>query len=211
MWSVAAWPLLEPISRYPVTCAGLCGLVEGWVPVDASSGCPVIDWAVETRRWGAGWWPWWWLGGDMPHRPVSQIRAPSGGLSRTSGSYDKTTRTAICFEHKTQYILIRAPCTRIVVQRPVTRSFDVFFDLHLNKWLSKQWWGWWFETPSPPLWLHCNGLQTHTWCMWYPIMKCWNTRILIVWPFLKKSFSAVCPKKYAQDWCFVAFGCMVTA
>ena len=32
-----------------------------------------------------------------------------------AGSYDKTTRTAICFEHKTQYILIRAPYTRIVV------------------------------------------------------------------------------------------------
>ena len=29
--------------------------------------------------------------------------------------YDKTTRTAICFEHKTQYLLIRAPYTRIVV------------------------------------------------------------------------------------------------
>ena len=29
--------------------------------------------------------------------------------------YDKTTRTAICFEHKMQYLLIRAPCTRIVV------------------------------------------------------------------------------------------------
>ena len=27
-------------------------------------------------------------------------------------------------------------------QRPVTRSFDVFFDLRLNKPLSKQWWGW---------------------------------------------------------------------
>ena len=67
MWSVAVWPLLGPVSRYPVTCAGLCGLVEGWVPVDASSGCPIIDWAVETRRWGAGWWPWWCLGGDMPH------------------------------------------------------------------------------------------------------------------------------------------------
>ena len=25
-------------------------------------------------------------------------------------------------------------------QRPVTRSFDVFFDLRLNKWLSKQSW-----------------------------------------------------------------------
>ena len=30
-------------------------------------------------------------------------------------------------------------------QRPVTRSFDVFFDLRLNKLLSKQPWGWWFE------------------------------------------------------------------
>ena len=42
-------------------------------------------------------------------------------------------------------------------QRPVTRSFDIFFDLRLNKRLSKQWWGWWFETLSHPLWRHCNG------------------------------------------------------
>ena len=35
-------------------------------------------------------------------------------------------------------------------QRPVTQSFDVFFDLSLNKRLSKQWWGWWFEMP----WCH---------------------------------------------------------
>ena len=41
-------------------------------------------------------------------------------------------------------------------QRPVTRSFDVFFDLHLNKRLSKQWWGWWFETLRHPLWRHRN-------------------------------------------------------
>ena len=32
-----------------------------------------------------------------------------------AGSYDKTSRTAICFEHKMQYLLIRAPYTRIVV------------------------------------------------------------------------------------------------
>ena len=32
-----------------------------------------------------------------------------------AGSYDKTTRTATCFEHKTQYILICAPYTHIVV------------------------------------------------------------------------------------------------
>ena len=41
-------------------------------------------------------------------------------------------------------------------QSPVTRSFDVFFDLRLNKRLSKQSWGWWFETPSCPWWRHCN-------------------------------------------------------
>ena len=41
-------------------------------------------------------------------------------------------------------------------QRPVTRSFDVFFDLRLNKQLSKQLWGWWFETQSCPSWRHCS-------------------------------------------------------
>ena len=44
-------------------------------------------------------------------------------------------------------------------QRQVTRSFDVFFDLRLNKRLSKQSWGWWFETLSSLLWRHCNGLE----------------------------------------------------
>ena len=31
-----------------------------------------------------------------------------------------------------------------------------FFDLHLNKRLSKQPWGWWFETPEWSLWRHRN-------------------------------------------------------
>ena len=39
-------------------------------------------------------------------------------------------------------------------QRPVTRSFDVFFDLRLNKRLSKQSRCWWFETPLCSLWRH---------------------------------------------------------
>ena len=44
-------------------------------------------------------------------------------------------------------------------QKPVTRSFDVFFDLRLNKRLSKQSLGWWFETPSRSLWRHCNVID----------------------------------------------------
>ena len=42
-------------------------------------------------------------------------------------------------------------------QRPVTRSFDVFFlYLRLNKRLSKESRGWWFQTTLRPLWRHCN-------------------------------------------------------
>ena len=44
-------------------------------------------------------------------------------------------------------------------QRPVTRSFDVYFDLRPNERLSKQWWGWWFETLSRSSWRHRNDLK----------------------------------------------------
>ena len=54
-------------------------------------------------------------------------------------------------------------------QRPVTRSFDVFFDLHLNKRLSKQSWGWWFETLWCPLWRHRNAF-------WYSSVN--HTKVL---------------------------------
>ena len=39
----------------------------------------------------------------------------------------------------------------------LTRSLDVISDLHLNKRLSKQSWGWWFEMPMRSLWRHCNA------------------------------------------------------
>ena len=42
-------------------------------------------------------------------------------------------------------------------QRRVTRSFDVFFDLRLNKRLIKQMRVWWFEMPSRSLWCQCNA------------------------------------------------------
>ena len=44
----------------------------------------------------------------------------------------------------------------LLPQRPVTRSFDIFFDLRLNIRLSKQSWGWWFETLSRTFWRHRN-------------------------------------------------------
>ena len=63
-----------------------------------------------------------------------------------------TTLLALCAEN--------SPVTgEFPLQRPMTRSFGIFFDLRLNKRLiSKQSWGWWFESPSRSLWRHCNGL-----------------------------------------------------
>ena len=45
-------------------------------------------------------------------------------------------------------------------QRPMTPSFDVFFDLRLNKQLSKQSRRQWFERPSRSLWRHSNANVT---------------------------------------------------
>ena len=45
-------------------------------------------------------------------------------------------------------------------QRPVTRSFGVFFDLRLNERSSKQSWGWWLDKLSCPLWRHDSKWPT---------------------------------------------------
>ena len=47
----------------------------------------------------------------------------------------------------------------IPAHRPMSRNIDVFFDLRLNKRLSKQSRDWWFETLSRPLWRHRSALR----------------------------------------------------
>ena len=59
---------------------------------------------------------------------------------------------------------------RWILQRPVTWSFDVFFNLRLNKRWSKQSRCRWFETPSRSVWRHCNddfeiGYKGHVYYM----------------------------------------------
>ena len=48
-------------------------------------------------------------------------------------------------------------------QRPVTRSFDVFFKLRLSERLSKHSWGCWLKTSSRPLWRHNNVIYNTKW------------------------------------------------
>ena len=60
-------------------------------------------------------------------------------------------------------------------QRPLTHSFDVFFDLRLNKWSSTQSRCQWFETPLHSLWHHCNNANfdihhVNIWACFYGII-----------------------------------------
>ena len=87
-------------------------------------------------------------------------------------------------------------------QRPATGSFDVFFDLRLNKRWSKRWWGWWFETPSWALWCHCNALRVNYYytnvssTALLPVESPWTTWVTTcmkpVWSFSQKKTTKWC-------------------
>ena len=86
-------------------------------------------------------------------------------------------------------------------QRPVTRSFDVFFDLRLNQRLSKQWWGWWFETLPRPLWRHCN--EGHYICLPY-ISGCLHRHWGNAWMSMNQAWRTLVNKPYvsARVWIY---------
>ena len=64
-------------------------------------------------------------------------------------------------------------------QRPVTRSFDVSFDLRVNKRLTKQSWGWWFGTPSRSLRRQCNGNLEYS--LVYPKKHTHGSRLVVLY------------------------------
>ena len=82
----------------------------------------------DTLTYCPDMWLWWWH-----HQPdtLSALLALCAGNSPVTGEFPS--------------------------QGPVTRSFHAFFDLRLNKRLSKQPRRRWFETPSRSLWRHSNG------------------------------------------------------
>ena len=86
-------------------------------------------------------------------------------------------------------------------QRTVTRSCDVFFDLRLNKRLSKQSWGWWFETLSRPLWRQWTGSITWLRMAWPAHQQPWYglcsaTRFLSTTRSLKSSYAISVSRRY---------------
>ena len=75
-------------------------------------------------------------------------------------------------------------------QKPVTRSFDMFFDLRLNKRLSNQRSGWSFETPLCSLWRHCNRISEK-----------FNDFFVNIGPTLARTFEKIkgSPEQYLED------------
>ena len=69
--------------------------------------------------------------------------------------------------------------SEFLTQRPVRRSFGVFFDLRLNKRLSKQPWGWWFETLSWSLWRQCNETPINSFPSNAAYMRQWTGLSLV--------------------------------
>ena len=84
---------------------------------------------------------------------------------------------------------------QIPAQRPVTRIFDIFFDLRLNKRLSKQSWSWWFETPWCTLWRHCNvdWVVLYTWKL-LPEYDIWLSTVQMIIHFSCLNSSEQCFK-----------------
>ena len=91
----------------------------------------------------------------MDHSLMTSGFAPSASPTESWGRHQMEIFSALL-----AFCAGNSPVTgEFPSQRPVTRSFDVFFDLRLNERLSKQSWCCWFETPSRSLWRNCNVLQ----------------------------------------------------
>ena len=117
-----------------------------------------ITWAVESLNL-----EYWWKFHPTLHTRCNYLsllglelinisKTGLGVLNRFLGHHEKKTLTIIIMTSSNRNIFrVTGPlCGEFTgpgefpTQSPVTRSFDVFFDLCLNKRLSKQS-GWWFE------------------------------------------------------------------
>ena len=82
----------------------------------------------------------WWMSLNTPHKSNDMMTSSNGNIFRVTGHL----------------------CGKFTGPRWIshTKASDAelwcFFDLRLNKRLSKQPWGWWFETPAWSLWRHRN-------------------------------------------------------
>ena len=118
----------------------------------------IIVWPYPGSR--ARWWKGSKVADDICLRwrggSTSQDESPRQSLAKRRRIFMVTSSNGNIFRVTGRLCGEFSGPGEFPAQRPVTRSFDVFFDLRPNKRLSKQPWGWRFETLSWSLWRHCN-------------------------------------------------------
>ena len=94
----------------------------------------------------------WWIHAINSSMFVSVIPLALGQSCRCQSRWDNGSNYSYTSSNGNIFRVNGHLCEEFTgefpAQRPVSRSSDVFFDLCLNKRLSKQSWGWW--TFSPP-------------------------------------------------------------
>ena len=124
-------------------------------PKAALINCPF----TTTAR--SHWREWWWaLQTNLKMKIISQGSCVQKALPRARRWLWVSTWWRHQMETFSALLALCAGNSSVTgefpTHKPVTRGFYVFFDLRVGKRLRNQSWGWWFETPSRPLWCHCN-------------------------------------------------------
>ena len=126
-----------------------------WVRVSESK-CDRMR--VSRCEWASKWMSEWvseWVVGCMKQWAIQVANKSIAKENKTQHTNAWTTWWRHQMETFSALLALCAGNSSVTgefpAQRPVTRSFDVFFDLRLNKRLNKQSLGWWFETLSRPL------------------------------------------------------------
>ena len=147
-----------------------CGLVTPHGGIDLGQ-----DWIMSWLDYPNSWWTW----NPSPlNYELVMMTSSNGNIFRVTGP--------LCGEFTSP--------GEFPTQRPVTRNFDVFFHLRLNKRLSKQQRGWWFETLSRTLWRHCNVIKYREITFSYKegkllflLIPSWMLKAMLAWYDIKQT------------------------
>ena len=124
-----------------------------------------VHWRIYAAPGGDGLTSWTWCGlSHQGNQPIDYSTAQRQIWRYNTGTWmtRKLLSLPSWWRHRMEtfsallaFCAWNSPVTgEFSAQRPVTRSFDVFCDLGLNKPLGKLSWVWQFETPSRSLWRH---------------------------------------------------------
>ena len=158
----------------------MCGFSQDIVSIRADSRFVPSQWEMALQSNAI----FHWLGANLesPHSMYRWYNAVSLWHHQFSPKYSSWRHQMETFSALMTLCVGNSLVTvEFPTQRPVMLNFDVFFDLRLNKRLSKQSFGWWFAMPFHSLLRHCNAHYRHP----IPCPHEWGMRVsfgkIMVW------------------------------